>query len=86
MIIHNRKALIKYKDDLGIPNKKVQVAKYHHDLVFFVGVMQSILHDIHLNIWLKRVVSEKKIKSQMHFREVGVGRDDVSFIFSNIKD
>ena len=43
--------------------------------------MQSIMHDVHLNIWLERVAFDKKIQSQMHFKEVGVGSDDVNFIF-----
>ena len=64
----------------GIPKRKVWVAKHHHDLVSFVDVMQSIVHDIHLTLWLKGVASDKKSQSQMQLKETGVGSDEVNFI------
>ena len=71
---------MKYRDDLEIPKRKVWVGKHHHDLVSFVEIMQSIVHNVHLTLSLEGVASNKKIQPQMQLKEAGVGSDEVNFI------
>lgn len=49
-------------------------------------VIQVIIHNVYLLIQLRGVPPDKEAQTQMHVREIGVGRDEVGIVLQNVTD